>query len=135
MIVLKVCGAIKGKLEILLHEARSTCQPGADNGKIAILLASSLPVFRSFEGKRAWFIASIGAVGNDVQAAGHSDFTTLYMIDSESAHSLDAYAMPIARVVQLQQQIKNGKLTSDAFVSTVMREMRPTKLPTRLLGR
>ena len=130
-----VCGIVKGHLEVLFPEARTICQPGADNGKIAIVLASPLPAFRSFEAKRAWFIASVAIVGMDAREAGLTNFTTLYMMDSELARTLDAYAMPISRASQLQQQAKSDQLTADAYLAAVMKEMRPTKLPTRLYDR
>jgi len=128
----ETCGAIKGKIESLFHEAETLCQPGYDHGKIAIVLASPLPVFRSPEGKRAWFIVIVAAVGYEARRAGLKDFSTLYVVDSESVKTLDAYAISIAQAANLQQRVKDERITMEAYVSAVMDQIRPTKMPKSL---
>jgi hypothetical protein len=130
----ETCGAIKGKIEELFHEAQTICQPGNDNAKIAIVLASPLPIFQNYDAKRAWFIASIPIVGYEARRAGLTNFSTLYMMDSQSTNR-EAFAMPIARAASLQEQLKTEKITVANYVSIVMAEMIAIKIPSRLLGR
>jgi hypothetical protein len=130
----EACGAIKGKMELLLAAARSQCQPANDNGKIGIILASPLPAFRSLETKRAFFIAGVVTIGYEARRAGLNDFATLYIVDSDSLKTRDCYAMPIARASTLQQQTHDGKISGDAFVAVIMQEMRSMKMPSGLFG-
>lgn len=131
----ETCGAIKGMMAVLLAEARTDCQPANDNRKIAIVLASPLPLFKEYVTKRAWFIAAIGSVGYEVRRFGLSHFTTLYMMDSDSTASLTSYSIPISRAAQLQGRTKAGSMTADGLVNAVMQEMVPTKIPARLMGK
>jgi hypothetical protein len=130
----ETCGAIKGKMELLFHEARALCQPAPDDGKIGIVLASPLPVFRLFETKRAFFIAAVLSVGYVTRRAGLADFGSLYVLDSDSIKTLDGYAIPVSRAATLQQQGHDGQITGDAYVSAVMQELRPMKIPAGLYG-
>ncbi len=129
------CGSIKAKIDNLYPDAKTACQPFIDNGKISLLLTSPLPILGPPETQRAWFVASVAVVGFEAQQAGAQNFSMLYMVDSETAKTLDAYAMPIARAVDIQQQVKSQSISNDTYIAKVMREMQPSKIPGRLLGK
>jgi hypothetical protein len=74
------------------------------------------------------------SVGYEARRAGIEDFTTLYVFDSDSAKTLDCYAISVSRAATLQQQIHDEQISFDALVSAIMREIQPMKLPPRLFG-
>ena len=131
----ETCGAITGKLAVMLPNANPICQPGNDDGKIAIVVVSPVPILQSADAKPGWFIATVTAVGMEARAAGIQDFTTLFVTDFELMRTLDTYTIPVARAAVLQQQIHDDRITGKAYLDAVMHEMVPTKLPNRLISK
>ena len=129
----KTCGAIRGEIEGMFREAQSQCQPAYDKGSIALVIASQLPLFSIPDAKRAWFIAIVAAVGYETRRAGLRQFSTIYVMDSDSVKTLDTFSMPVARAAELQGEMKSRRIDSSTFVSDIMAEMRATKLPSALL--
>lgn len=100
----------------------TTCVPAMNSDTAAspsILIVSDKEIFTISARKKAWIVMCIGVVGSILNDNPKLKFDVVAMSDPKSIEQGNALVVPVEKAMQLQQDVKNGKMTLDQLYSDI----------------
>jgi len=126
------CADIERMIDGLIDYTDSMCLPAAVAAPAgaSFIIISEQPVFTVEASKKAWLLASMGAVGfvlNEKRPSFKAD--EVIFSDLQRSKERTAYGIKASVLKSLQRRVKSGKLDLNAAYTEMLGAMRRVSIP------